>query len=147
MKTAIIGVGNPLRKDDGLGVHLAQNPHPTIASEFDVIDAGASGLALLRFFQEYDRLIILDAVKHKGIPGDVITFVPGESGRILVSFIIENNGRVQKAQVQSSTLGNPRVESCIEQAATFFRFPPVGAEGIVVVTYPFEVSLPADGEE
>lgn len=84
MKTAIIGIGNPLRGDDGLGVYLAQNPDPGLPSNVDIMDGGTAGLDLIRFFKEYDRLIILDAVEHEGQPGDVIVFVPGETGDIRI---------------------------------------------------------------
>lgn len=82
IKIAIIGVGNPLCGDDGLGVYLAQNPHPELPSNVDIIDGGTAGPDLLRFLEEYDRLIILDIVRYGGEPGGVVTFVPGETGEI-----------------------------------------------------------------
>ncbi len=78
MKTAIIGIGNPLWGDEGLGVYLAQNPDPGLPRDVDVIDGGTAGVGLLRFFETYDRLILLDAVKHGGEPGDVTAFVASD---------------------------------------------------------------------
>ncbi|MFH1742450.1 MAG: HyaD/HybD family hydrogenase maturation endopeptidase [bacterium] len=82
MKTAIIGTGNPLWGDDGLGVYMAQNPPPDLPSDVSLIDGGTAGVDLLRFFQEYDRLVVLDAVKHGGEPGDIVVFRPRETGEI-----------------------------------------------------------------
>jgi hydrogenase maturation protease len=84
MKTAIIGIGNPLWGDDGLGVHLAQDPDPGLPPNVEVIDGGTPGLDLLQFLEEYDRVIILDAVNHGGQPGDVIAFTPEETHDIPV---------------------------------------------------------------
>ncbi len=70
-KTLVLGVGNPLLSDDGVGIHalrrlyeLAQFPE-----EVQVVDGGTSGLDLLHYLEGTSRLIIIDAVETGGPPG------------------------------------------------------------------------------
>jgi TonB family protein len=59
------------------------------------------------------------------------------AGRIAVNFTITPTGQVAAAMVQSSTMNNPRVESCLVGAVRRWEFPkPVGG-GLVIATYPF----------
>ncbi|MCB9599500.1 MAG: AgmX/PglI C-terminal domain-containing protein [Polyangiales bacterium] len=62
---------------------------------------------------------------------------PDLEGRVEVRFIISPTGSVQTAMVQSSTLSNNRVESCITQSVQRWTFPSPDGGGIVIVTYPF----------
>ncbi len=65
-------------------------------------------------------------------------------GRVTVHFTIAATGQVLAAVLQSSTLGSPRVESCMVQAVRRWEFPrPVGG-GLVMVSYPFMLT-PAGG--
>jgi pSer/pThr/pTyr-binding forkhead associated (FHA) protein len=59
------------------------------------------------------------------------------AGRISVQFTIAGAGQVIASVMQSSTMGNVRVEGCVVQAVRRWEFPrPVGG-GIVIVSYPF----------
>jgi hydrogenase maturation protease len=63
MKTLIMGIGNSLLGDDGIGVHIARRLSRLIKDEnVDVIDANMGGLNLLDFILGYDKLIIIDAI-------------------------------------------------------------------------------------
>jgi len=66
-----------------------------------------------------------------------LTRQPNLEGRIDLKFIINANGKVVKAQVESSTLGNVEVEKCILRAIKAMRFPKPAGGGIVEVRYPF----------
>jgi hydrogenase maturation protease len=66
MKTMILGVGNKILGDDGVGVHVAnelkkhiQNPNITID------EAITGGMNLLDLILGYDKVIIIDAVKSE----------------------------------------------------------------------------------
>jgi hypothetical protein len=65
---------------------------------------------------------------------------PDLQGRISVKFIISPTGAVQTAAVDSSDMGNPKVEQCIAQSVRRWTFPAPEGGGIVVVTYPFVLS-------
>ena len=67
---------------------------------------------------------------------------PDLSGRVSVKFIISGTGAVQMAAVESSTLGDPGVENCIASAVRRWTFPQPEGGGIVIVTYPFQLTAP-----
>jgi hydrogenase maturation protease len=66
----ILGVGNLLMSDDGVGVHaargLARNPPPGV----EVVDAGTDVLSTLPFLERASHALIIDAVRAGGSPGD-----------------------------------------------------------------------------
>jgi TonB family protein len=68
------------------------------------------------------------------------------SGRISVQFTIAGTGQVIASVLQSSTMGNLRVESCVVQAVRRWEFPKPVAGGIVIVSYPFNFSSNGSGE-
>jgi len=67
MKTLVLGIGNPLLGDDGVGFHIAQELARQIKDEnIDVEDTSVDGLNLLELIIGYDRVIIIDAIMTKG---------------------------------------------------------------------------------
>jgi hydrogenase maturation protease len=58
----ILGIGNYLMADEGLGVHLAERfLHKELPPGVDVLDGGTGGFHLLEYFEQYERVIIIDA--------------------------------------------------------------------------------------
>jgi hydrogenase maturation protease len=75
MKTIVIGLGNPILGDDGVGWRVVeavqeQVTDPTI--EFDC--AAVGGLTLMEYLIDYDRAIIIDAVTAHQPVGTVSCF-------------------------------------------------------------------------
>ena len=67
MKTLVLGIGNPLLGDDGIGFHIAQELATQIKDEnIDVKDTSVDGLNLLELIIGYDKVIIIDAIMAKG---------------------------------------------------------------------------------
>ncbi|MDM8567494.1 HyaD/HybD family hydrogenase maturation endopeptidase [Candidatus Halobeggiatoa sp. HSG11] len=70
----ILGVGNLLLTDEGVGVHavnsLLKNYH--IPAEIEVVDGGTAGMELLTFIAKAKQVIILDAVKTGKAAGTII---------------------------------------------------------------------------
>jgi TonB family protein len=66
------------------------------------------------------------------------------AGRMVVQFNIAPTGQVLSSVLQSSTLGNVRVEACALQAVRRWEFPKPEGGGLVNVSYPF-VFAPAGG--
>jgi TonB family protein len=62
---------------------------------------------------------------------------PALSGRLLVQFMISGTGQVISSVLQSSTMGNAKVESCTVQAVRRWSFPQPQGGGMVTVSYPF----------
>ncbi len=72
MKTLVLGIGNLLLGDEGVGVHAAHalmaQDHP---SDVTVLEVGTAILDALPAIEQADRIIVLDAIKADGLPGSV----------------------------------------------------------------------------
>ena len=69
MKVLILGVGNLLRSDDGVGLHIIEALRKEhLKDNVDLIEA-VSGLDILDAIKGYDRIILVDAIKTGGEPG------------------------------------------------------------------------------
>lgn len=74
-KVAVVGVGNVLMKDDGLGpAVIAALEKAGAAEKADLIDAGKKFHAIVFDLEKYERVIIVDAVKGNGSPGTLYRF-------------------------------------------------------------------------
>jgi len=78
-RVLVLGVGNELLGDDGIGVvaarHLAASPIPGV----DVVDGGTLGLMLMPYIAGREAVLVLDAVSHaRGTPGQVVVLGDGE---------------------------------------------------------------------
>lgn len=71
MKTLVLGLGNPIVTDDGVGIEVAHSlaeRHPNL----QVVGSSEAGLALLDYVVGCDRLVIVDSISTgQGRPGDV----------------------------------------------------------------------------
>ncbi|OGS51973.1 MAG: hypothetical protein A3K75_04350 [Euryarchaeota archaeon RBG_13_61_15] len=71
MKILILGVGNPVLSDDGVGIHVARILREKGLPGVDVEELPASGLELLDVVLGYDKVVIVDAIKTDGgVPGE-----------------------------------------------------------------------------
>lgn len=70
----ILGVGNPLYRDDGFGVEAVAAFEQAFSTgpEVAVIDGGTEGLSLLGVIEEATELVLLDAVAGPGAPGSLV---------------------------------------------------------------------------
>ena len=73
MKTIILGVGNQILGDDGVGIHVSNELKKRIKDpNITINDAVTGGMNLLELLLGYDKAIIVDAVKsNKGEVGEV----------------------------------------------------------------------------
>jgi hydrogenase maturation protease len=71
---AIVGIGNLLLSDDGVGIHAVRmlRDQPGIAAAARVIDGGTVGTNLLAEVAGCENLLVLDAVDAGLSPGAVI---------------------------------------------------------------------------
>ena len=64
MKTLVLGLGNPILSDDGVGLYVAREVQNRIdGKDVKVEEVGAGGLALLDELAGYDRAILVDAIQ------------------------------------------------------------------------------------
>jgi len=72
VKVLVLGVGNPILSDDGVGIHVARELKKRSMPGVDVEELAASGLELLDVVRGYDKVVIIDAIKTtKGKPGEL----------------------------------------------------------------------------
>ncbi|MFC1619562.1 hydrogenase maturation protease [Candidatus Neomarinimicrobiota bacterium] len=62
MQPLVLGLGNELIADDGIGILAARNLKSQLRNEADVVESSLSGLALLDLLVGYDKAIIIDAL-------------------------------------------------------------------------------------
>lgn len=74
MRVLVLGIGNSLLTDDGVGVHAAMQLAAALdgADDVTVLDAGTLSFSLFPYVERADALIALDAAKDGGVPGDLI---------------------------------------------------------------------------
>ena len=74
VKILVLGVGNLVHSDDGLGVHAIQSlsEDPRIPSDVVLMDGGTQGLSLLPHISAFQRLLVIDAVDVGEKPGTLI---------------------------------------------------------------------------
>jgi hydrogenase maturation protease len=71
----VLGVGNLLLSDEGVGVHVAQRMMTmNMPPEVRVVEGGTDGFGLVNVITEADRMILIDAVKGGGQPGSIYRF-------------------------------------------------------------------------
>ena len=82
----VLGVGNPLMGDDGLGISVVARLRPAWGddeSELMLIDGGTWGMNLLPIIEQARRLLIVDAIDRGGAPGALVTLQRDEIPRYL----------------------------------------------------------------
>lgn len=79
-KIIILGVGNILLKDEGVGVKVVERLAElyNLPDNVEVVDGGTQGLWLMATLQRAEHLIVVDAVKGGGAPGDLYRLERGD---------------------------------------------------------------------
>lgn len=78
-RTAVVGVGNVLLKDEGIGVHVVwalQEEVPADASRLALVDGGTCPEIFSLLPPAVEKLIIVDAVRGGCEPGTIYRFTP-----------------------------------------------------------------------
>lgn len=76
-KTLIMGIGNYLMCDEGIGVHVAEELSKQEWPEHvSVLDGGTGGFHLLEYFEVHDHVILIDATLDGREPGTIRMIKP-----------------------------------------------------------------------
>ncbi len=127
----IVGVGNLLLGDEGVGIHAVRELEKrSLPPYVDVVDGGTAGLNLLDLMIGQQRVIIIDAVDGGAQPGTVFRFSPEE--------IVEDVERLPLSLHQMEVLN-------VLQLATYLGqpLPPVVVYGIQPETMDWSTELSA----
>jgi hydrogenase maturation protease len=79
LRVLVMGVGNPLMRDEGIGPRVAELLMAAYRypDNVEVVDAGTMGYTILDLLRGVDRLIVVDAVRDTGHPpGTVLVLSP-----------------------------------------------------------------------
>jgi len=77
MRILILGVGNLLLKDEGVGIHAIRAlENEKLPPDVSLMDGGTGGLHLISWLQGYDRIIMIDATLDDNPPGTIRLIQP-----------------------------------------------------------------------
>lgn len=78
--TVVVGVGNTILSDDGVGVHAARLLlcDSRVPAGVTILDGGTLGLKLLPYVSDASRVLFLDAVNSGAAPGTPIRMTARE---------------------------------------------------------------------
>jgi len=111
-KILIIGIGNLLCRDEGIGVHVIERMKALeLPDHVELLDIGTSTMDLISYLDGVKKLIVIDATKAEGIPGTIYKcrpedLLPTEDGPISLHEIglIETLDMVKKKGLEMDTV-------------------------------------------
>ena len=125
----VLGVGNVLEKDDGIGVYAAAylEANYTFDAPLKIVNGGVEGINLLNLFMEHDEVIILDTLLIDDDPGSIYN-IPSDK--------LEGMG------LNSGGAHEIGVLQCLSMIELLGKEPPCSnIIGIVPETITFEIDL------
>jgi hydrogenase maturation protease len=137
--TLILGLGNPLRGDDGVGVYVArQLLECCLPNDVEVADGGTQGLGLVTLLEGRRRVIVVDAADMERLPGEFVRFGP-EEARLLA----EDGGRFSVHQAGlRETLLLAQALGLLPEEVVIFGVQPAGIEWEAGLSPAVETALP-----
>jgi hydrogenase maturation protease len=87
MKTIILGIGNSLLRDEGIGIHVLNALKARLPEDdaLSLIDGGTLSFTLATEIETSDRLVVIDAAQLGEVPGTVRCFIGDEMDNFLGS--------------------------------------------------------------
>jgi hydrogenase maturation protease len=77
-RIAVVGVGNLLLKDEGIGIHVVRALQESPLPDGVVVIDGGTSPDVLDYLEPADKLVIIDAAEAGGVPGAIYRFRPDE---------------------------------------------------------------------
>ncbi len=75
----VLGVGNLLLSDEGVGVQVARRLQAmNLPPDVEVVDGGTAGYELIEFFHNKKKVIVIDCLRADEPPGSMIRASPNE---------------------------------------------------------------------
>ncbi len=79
-KIAVIGIGNTLRRDDGIGIIILQSLLNFYRQDgIDYLDFGPASFDLIHRMRDYDSILIIDGINASLVPGELKIFALEEA--------------------------------------------------------------------
>jgi hydrogenase maturation protease len=112
-KVLILGIGNLLKSDDGLGVHIVrymEESGAALPEGVELLDGGTAGFDLLGLIESYDKIVIVDALKADDKPGSIYRFTPEHAVETRSRFSLHEVGIMEVIRVLKIMDRNPEIE-------------------------------------
>ena len=111
-KILIVGIGNLLCRDEGIGVHVIQAMEKMeLPGHIELLDIGTSTMDLISYLNEVKKLIVIDAMRAGGDPGTIYKckprdLLPKDGGPISLHEIglLETLGMAKKLGMEIETV-------------------------------------------
>jgi hydrogenase maturation protease len=112
-KTLILGIGNILLSDEGLGVHIVNelaSSGVSVPDDVEVFDGGTAGFDLIPLMKDRERIIIVDALKADSEPGSIYRFRAEQAVRRQSTFSLHEGGITEVLETMKLMGHTPDVE-------------------------------------
>ncbi len=109
----ILGIGNTLRCDDGLGVFIVRQMEESgspLPEGVDLLDGGTAGFDLLGLIDGYDKIVIVDALRTDDKPGSVYRFSPDHAVERRAQFSMHEVGIMEVIKTLRIMDNDPEIE-------------------------------------
>jgi hydrogenase maturation protease len=112
-RVVVIGVGNLLLKDEGIGIHTVESLQKVKLPEYVRIIDGGTAPDLVAYTEAGDKLVIIDAAKAGGEPGTIYRFLPRDLSEESGTLISAHELGVEQNLKLMSLMGNEPAEIVI----------------------------------
>lgn len=112
-KVLILGIGNTLRGDDGLGVYIVQHMAETgvlLPDGVELLDGGTAGFDLLGLIDGYDKIVIVDALRADDTPGSIYRFTPEHAVERRAQYSLHEVGIMEVIRTLRIAGSDPEIE-------------------------------------
>lgn len=76
-KILVLGIGNYLMGDEGIGVHIANRlQQQGLLPDVEIVDGGTGGFHLLGYFENYETIVLVDATLDNNPNGTIRLIKP-----------------------------------------------------------------------
>jgi hydrogenase maturation protease len=138
LRTMVLGVGNLVHMDDGLGIHAIHQleKDERVPEGVTLLDGGTLGMGLIGHISGFPRLLVIDAVRAGEVPGTLVRYsgaglkgLPGKASVHQLGFA--------DLMIAMQLLGDPPEE------VVLFGIEPVATEWGAELTRPVQDALPS----
>ncbi len=115
-RVLVIGVGNTLMRDEGVGPRIAEELRTRFIfpDDVEVIDAGTMGLGMLHLFRGVEYMLIVDAIDGTGhVPGTVVQISPDDFAPNQVMHSLHDIRLVDVLNAASLIGAQPKLTECV----------------------------------
>jgi hydrogenase maturation protease len=112
-KVLILGIGNMLQSDDGLGVYIVRHMEQSgiqLPDGVSLLDGGTAGFDLLGLIDGYDKIVIVDALRTDDKPGSIYRFTPEHAVESRARFSLHEVGIMEVIKTLRIMDYNPEIE-------------------------------------